>query len=154
VRPVPALGNFLYLLNYERNALVITILIVEDEALVAMDLQVVLKRYGYSVLGSASSAEEAVRLARSRRPDIVLMDIHLQGCGNGFSAAAEIEKEMPSVSIVFLSANGLPAVPKEFRSPKYVVLTKPFNIEQLRETLARVAARESSRHSGEADGQV
>ena len=56
-----------------------TILIVEDEAIVAEDLSQQLARLGYEVLGITASGEEAVVLARERRPDVILMDIRLKG---------------------------------------------------------------------------
>ncbi len=55
------------------------ILIVEDEAIVAMEISKRVKQFGYNVCGVAVSAEEAIEQAELRRPDIVLMDIRLDG---------------------------------------------------------------------------
>ena len=54
------------------------ILIVEDEQLVALDLASLIEQYGGVALGTASSAEAAIRMASTLRPDVVLMDIHLE----------------------------------------------------------------------------
>lgn len=69
------------------------ILIVEDEAIVAEDLSRKLERLDYEVSGMAGSGEEAVALARARRPDLVLMDIRLEGRMDGVEAAQIIHQE-------------------------------------------------------------
>ncbi len=66
------------------------ILIVEDEGIVVADLQAMVKRLGYSVVGTATTGEEAVIMAESLRPDLILMDIHLDGEMDGIVAAEQI----------------------------------------------------------------
>jgi CheY-like chemotaxis protein len=58
-------------------------MIVEDDAIVALDLSVMLESRGHRVAGTASSTAEALSLADRARPDIVLMDINLHGPGDG-----------------------------------------------------------------------
>ena len=55
------------------------VLIVEDEVLVARDIQARLTRMGYEVVGTASKGEEAVTMALQTNPDLILMDINLRG---------------------------------------------------------------------------
>jgi len=81
----------------------VTILIVEDEAIVAEDLTQKLNRLGYVVAGVTARGEEAVALTRDSRPDLVLMDIHLQGPMDGVEAAAQIRREC-AAPVVFLTA--------------------------------------------------
>ncbi|MGD2250137.1 MAG: response regulator, partial [Candidatus Methanofastidiosia archaeon] len=57
----------------------VSILIVEDEQIVAQDIHTRLTRMGYTVCGVASSGKEAVQLAKDGNPDLVLMDIVLKG---------------------------------------------------------------------------
>ena len=59
------------------------ILIVEDERIVAEDIKMSLQRLGYSVPGTATSGEDAVKKAEEIRPDLVLMDIVLEGKMDG-----------------------------------------------------------------------
>jgi len=66
------------------------VMIVEDEGIVVADLQSMVKRLGYTVVGTASSGEEAVKLADSLKPDLILMDIHLDGEMDGIHAAEQI----------------------------------------------------------------
>ena len=79
------------------------IMIVEDEAIVALDLQHKLKTLGYAVSGVASSGEEAVRKVPQTRPDLVLMDIKLKGDMDGIEAAQRIRDEF-NIPVVYLTA--------------------------------------------------
>ncbi len=66
------------------------LLIVEDEALIALDLCFMVKDLGFKALGVASSGEESLRKAEALRPDLVLMDIKIKGDMDGIIAAGEI----------------------------------------------------------------
>src|SRR5579872_7081624 len=79
------------------------ILVVEDEPLVRADIEDALRCAGYEVAGSASSGDEAIAKSRSLHPDIVLMDITLDGRMDGCTAALLIQEETP-VPIIFVSA--------------------------------------------------
>ena len=79
------------------------ILIVEDESIVAKDIQNSLKKLGYSVMGTTASGEEAIKLVEESQPDVVLMDIMLKGAMSGIDAAAKI-KDMFDIPVIFLTA--------------------------------------------------
>lgn len=79
------------------------ILIVEDEKIIALDLQRRLERFGYSVIGMASDGAEAVTAAREGRPDIILMDIMLAGAMDGIEAAKQVRAEL-GIPVIFLTA--------------------------------------------------
>jgi two-component system, cell cycle sensor histidine kinase and response regulator CckA len=79
------------------------VLIVEDEAVVALDLENRLTRLGYDIVAVADCADEAVARFRETQPDLVLMDISLRGPGDGIEAAQRMASISP-VSIVFLTA--------------------------------------------------
>jgi len=79
------------------------ILIVEDEKIIALDLQRRLERFGYSVIGMASDGLEAISLARERSPDIILMDIMLAGSMDGIEAAKQIRAQL-AIPVIFLTA--------------------------------------------------
>jgi CheY-like chemotaxis protein len=70
-----------------------TILVVEDEALTAKDLQLLLRRMGYDVPYTASTGEDAIKKARETNPDLLLMDIMLMGEMDGIEAARQIHLE-------------------------------------------------------------
>jgi C4-dicarboxylate-specific signal transduction histidine kinase/DNA-binding response OmpR family regulator len=83
-----------------RNA---SILIVEDELIVAQDLRNRLGLLGYRVVGSAASGADAIALADELRPDLVLMDIQLEGAMDGVAAAERIHQDLLR-PVVFLTA--------------------------------------------------
>jgi two-component system cell cycle sensor histidine kinase/response regulator CckA len=83
------------------------ILVVEDERLIAVDLQKRLERLGYAVPAIASSGEEALRCARSTPFDLVLMDIRLQGEMDGVSTAQALKAERDT-AVVYLTAHSDP----------------------------------------------
>ena len=79
------------------------ILIVEDERIFALDLEARLEANGFPVVGTTATADGAVALASSCRPDVILMDIHLDGERDGISAAREIQDTL-QIPVVFLTA--------------------------------------------------
>ncbi len=81
-----------------------TVLIVEDEAIVAADLAGRLQRLGYEVAGVAAKGEEAVELACRFRPCLVLMDIRLEGPMDGIEAAEAIRREHDA-PVIYLTAH-------------------------------------------------
>src|SRR5208283_2216108 len=81
-----------------------TILIVEDEAIVAADLAGKLGRLGYDVVGTAARGEEAVELAGRLLPALVIMDIRLKGSMDGIEAAEAIGTKV-DIPIIYLTAH-------------------------------------------------
>ncbi len=80
------------------------VLIVEDEHLVAMDIEAALRDAGFAVIGVAASADEAIALARADRPDLVIMDIRLAGLRDGVDAALELFRDS-GVRCIFATAH-------------------------------------------------
>ena len=79
------------------------ILVVEDESIIAKDIQNMLKNLGYEVPAIAFTAEEAIEKAAETRPDLVLMDIRLRGDMDGIKAAEQIRSQL-DVPVVYLTA--------------------------------------------------
>ncbi|HUT98265.1 MAG TPA: PAS domain S-box protein [bacterium] len=79
------------------------VLVVEDEMIVARDIENRLNNLGYTVVGLASTGEEAVRTAIGAIPDLVLMDIMLKGEMDGIQAAERINREL-DIPVVYLTA--------------------------------------------------
>ena len=78
------------------------ILVVEDDSLARMDIQAALERAGYSVVGMVGTGEEAIEMADSLAPDLVLMDIRLEGDMDGVEAAGEISRRF-DIPIIYLT---------------------------------------------------
>jgi len=79
------------------------ILIVEDESIVAMDVKMRLTRMGYTVVGYASSGEQAIQLARQTEPDLLLMDIKIKGPLDGIETAERI-RALQDIPVIFITA--------------------------------------------------
>lgn len=80
------------------------ILVVEDDSLVAQDIRLKLEALNYSITGTCASGEQALAMAELRRPDLVLMDIVLEGAMTGIEAANLIQ-ERHSIPVVYLTAH-------------------------------------------------
>ena len=80
-----------------------SILIVEDEPVVANDIQLSLQRLGYRVPAMATSGEEAIRRAGDTHPDLILMDIVLKGKMDGVETALQIQRRQ-DVPVIYLTA--------------------------------------------------
>jgi DNA-binding LytR/AlgR family response regulator len=81
----------------------INILVVEDESIVAKDIQNSLRRLGYNVPTTVSSGEEAIAHAEEQNPDLVLMDIMLKGELSGIDAAGQIRQRF-NIPVIYLTA--------------------------------------------------
>ncbi|POA97286.1 hypothetical protein C2134_15685 [Chromobacterium sinusclupearum] len=119
----------------------IRILIVEDERIIAMDLQLQLQALGYSVCGVVANGKLAIDKAREQLPDLVLMDIHLEGPMDGVDAAREIHQQL-RIPIVFLSAYAEDATLQRAESAlPYGYLVKPVSPRELHATLQMTMVR-------------
>lgn len=130
-----------------------SILIVEDESVVVLDLETNLTRLGYLVAGSAISGEEAIRKAGQMRPDLVLMDIQLYGEMDGLQTAEVIHQQF-GIPVVFITANvDEQVIARSRQSGAYGFLNKPFRPSELEATLqiALHQHRASSKASAERD---
>lgn len=117
------------------------ILIVEDEAVVARDLEQTLEGLGYQVVGTAQFANEAVGKVAQTHPDLVLMDISLQGDRDGVQAAIVIGERF-GTPVVYLTAHTDKATVARAQGTKPAgFLAKPFNRERLHETIARALGK-------------
>lgn len=111
---------------------VLKLLVVEDEVAIAKDIHENLEDCGYQVVGTSVSGEDAVALAESLRPDLVLMDIVLSGQMDGVTAAYQIWSKF-HIPVVYLTAYGDPQTLKRTEATNafgYVV--KPFAEHSLR----------------------
>jgi PAS domain S-box-containing protein len=107
------------------------ILLVEDERIVALDLQARLQRLGYAVAGIAATGEEALKAAIETRPDLALVDIRLKGEMDGIEVAGQFRKRL-SVPVIFLTAYADAAtVERAKRTEPLGYLIKPFQEEEL-----------------------
>lgn len=111
------------------------ILVVEDEAIIADDIHTTLVRLGYDVPMPAASGAEAIESAGVHRPDLVLMDIKLQGPLDGIETATLL-REKYSVPVVYLTSHSDDATLTRAKTTQpYGYLIKPFTERDLRTTI-------------------
>lgn len=130
----------------------IRILIVENEGLVGCDMAGCLTDLGCSVVGSCATGEEALRLNRELRPDLVLMDVHLDGALDGIETARRLRALGPVAVVYATACADLETVNRARETDPYGYLLKPFNHDDLRLTVEVALARlqkERERHQRE-----
>lgn len=111
------------------------ILVVEDDISVATVLESRLESFGYRICGVARSGNKAIEMAFRRHPDLVLMDILLEGEMNGIEAAHEIGSRS-DVPIIFLSCLGEGDVmDSAIRTNPYGYMVKPYDNNELRSAI-------------------
>ncbi len=102
------------------------ILVVEDESIVAKDIQICLKKLGYEVVGIVASGEDAVEKAKEMEPDLIMMDIMLKGEMSGIDAASIIRKTQ-DIPVIFLTAyTDRDTVDRAKESEPFGYIIKPF----------------------------
>lgn len=107
------------------------ILIVEDEAVVALDIQARLERLGFEVTGRASSGPQALALAEARRPDLVLMDVRLPGAMDGIETAREFSVRHIAPVVYLTAASDEPTLERAKLTNPAGYLAKPFEDHEL-----------------------
>lgn len=112
-------------------------MIVEDDFIIRMFIEKVVLDSGYELVSRASSYEEAVELAEQFRPDLILMDIGLNGKKDGIETATRIRELLP-VKIVYLTGNSDEKTMEHAKSTQPLgFIFKPIDEEMLKEVLQR-----------------
>ena len=116
------------------------VLVVEDEALIALELECLLGDLGHVTVGVAGSSREAIALARSTEPDVALVDVHLIDGPTGVEVARALSAD-PRTTVVFMTANAK-RIPDDFAGAVGVI-AKPYSERVVASTLDYVACRRS-----------
>jgi DNA-binding NarL/FixJ family response regulator len=105
--------------------------VVEDDFLIALQAEIALAEAGFEVIGAATTAEEAIDLARKERPSLAVMDIRLASARDGIDAARELFKEL-DIRCIFATAHDDPEIRR--RAEPYAPLgwlAKPYTTTSL-----------------------
>jgi diguanylate cyclase (GGDEF)-like protein/PAS domain S-box-containing protein len=130
------------------------ILLVEDEGIVATDLQQTLCDMGYDAFAVASSADDAIACASAKCPDLVLVDIRIKGRYDGIQAA-EILKEKFHCAVIYLTAHADEAmIERAKRTEPYGYLLKPVKTAELRSMIEIALFRQESERSRKKAAQL
>lgn len=106
------------------------VLIAEDEALIRLDLAEMLREEGYEVIGEAGDGQEAVELAESLRPDLVIMDVKMPR-RDGIDAASEIASKRIAPIVILTAFSQRELVERARDAGAMAYLVKPFSITDL-----------------------
>ena len=101
------------------------VLIVEDEMLLAMDIEAMVEDSGHKVLAEASCLQDVAELPADIDPQLAFVDLHLAHGSNGLDVCRLIQQRWPSTLIVFVTAN-VSKIPEDF-SGAHGVIAKPFS---------------------------
>jgi len=113
------------------------LLVVEDDALIAMDMAVSIAELGGDVVSIAVTARDAMRLVDELKPDVILMDVRLRGEPDGIEAA-EIIRQRGPVPIVFVTGNSDSTTMQRMRQLGGAeIILKPVLINELRDAILR-----------------
>lgn len=119
---------------------VCTILIVEDDALIAQSLKMTVEDLGYVVCGVADTCTLAVEIARRERPRVVLMDVRLRGRGDGVDAALAMHDENAPLVIFITGSNEQETRERIAQDHASALLIKPILPTELDDALRLVLA--------------
>jgi len=111
------------------------VLIVEDEKIIALDLEDSIKGLGFDVTKSVKNYDEAILSVKEDEPDIILMDINLKNSKDGIEIALEIQKEK-NIPIIYLTAFcDDKTINRAIQTNPVGYLIKPFKIDELKSTI-------------------
>jgi len=117
------------------------ILVLEDEVVVAMEIEIRLVSLGYRVAGPVSTVDAALLLAQRERPDLLLADVRLEGTQDGITAAAALRAQL-GVPVVYLTAHTDAAtLARAIPTEPFGYLTKPLRESELHATITTALYR-------------
>jgi DNA-directed RNA polymerase specialized sigma24 family protein len=112
------------------------ILIIEDEAIIAMDLHAIVESMGHAVSDIARTRDGAVSMGRTRRPDLILADIQLADRSSGIDAVNDLLETLGDVPVIFITAFPERLLTGERPEPAFLI-TKPYSEEQVRAAVSQ-----------------
>lgn len=118
-----------------------SILIVEDETIVSLDISRHLRRLGYKIAGTCISGEEALRLVPEKMPHLILMDVHLQGDADGIETAEIILKDYNIPIIILTAFTDDQTISRAREIGPYGYIVKPFSERVLRTSIEMALVR-------------
>jgi len=116
------------------------ILIVEDDVIIATDIQSILKSHGHVIVGNVRSGQDAIQIGKIEKPDLIIMDIlladRISGIEVGFIVESALRKRIPIIYLTALQKDDFPELGDQLH--KCAFISKPFKEEDLIEGVARI----------------
>jgi DNA-binding LytR/AlgR family response regulator len=124
----------------KRQPRALDVLVIEDEAIIAKDIELIVSDLGHRVIGPARTQEEAVSLALKTRPAVVVADVKLADGSSGILAVNEMLKSIDA-AVIFVTA-----VPQWLQTGELepvLVIPKPYSVEEIKAAVARATSKRS-----------
>jgi DNA-directed RNA polymerase specialized sigma24 family protein/CheY-like chemotaxis protein len=118
------------------NSVVGSVLIIEDEAIIAMDIQMIVAEIGHRVTGIARTRAAAVDLAARDRPDLILADIQLADQSSGIDAVNDILRQFDDIPVIFITAFPERLLTGTKPEPAFLI-AKPYSEAQVRSAVSQ-----------------
>lgn len=118
------------------NSVTGRVMIIEDEAIIAMDIAAIVTEMGHQVTGIAATRNAAVALASRDRPDLILADIQLADRSSGIDAVNDILAQFDAIPVIFITAFPEQLLTGTRPEPAFLI-TKPFSQEQVRSAVSQ-----------------
>ncbi len=112
------------------------VMIIEDEAIIAVDLEGIVADMGHKITGVARTESGAIELARREKPDLILSDIQLADNSSGIDAVNRIIADMPEVPVIFITAFPERLLTGEGPEPAFLI-SKPYTEDQVRSAVSQ-----------------
>ncbi|SNX72434.1 CheY-like chemotaxis protein [Cereibacter ovatus] len=112
------------------------VMVIEDEAIIAMDIGAIVREMGHSVTGIARTRTEAVALASRARPDLILADIQLADHSSGIDAVNDILSQFEDMPVIFVTAFPERLLTGKRPEPAFLI-TKPYSEDQVRSAVSQ-----------------
>lgn len=112
------------------------VLVIEDEAIIAMDISAIVEGMGHRVTATARTHREAVRMAAEDRPDLILADIQLADNSSGIEAVNEILAQFGDIPVIFITAFPERLLTGDRPEPAFLI-NKPYTEEQVRSSVSQ-----------------
>ncbi|MDN5787474.1 response regulator [Pseudorhodobacter sp.] len=119
-----------------RQATTGRVLVIEDEAIIAMDIEAIVEELGHKVTNVARTRREAVAFASEERPDLILADIQLADNSSGVDAVNDILAQFNAIPVIFITAFPEKLLTGKKPEPAFLI-TKPFTEEQVRSAVSQ-----------------
>ncbi len=113
-----------------------TLIIIEDEGVIALDISNIATEMGHKVLGTARTHDQAVTLAEHHPPQLILADIQLADDSSGIEAVTEILGRLPGIPVIFITAYPDRLLQGERPEPAFLI-TKPYSDAQVRSAISQ-----------------
>lgn len=118
------------------RAIIGNVMVIEDETIIAMDLRGIVQAMGHAVTGVARTHSAAIELAQSKRPDLILADIHLADGSSGIDAVNELMQNMGEIPVIFITAFPERLLTGDRPEPAFLI-SKPYSEEQVRSAISQ-----------------